>query len=205
MTPLPQRVPFRAAPFFGRAELGRFFDSRHLFGCGVEVGTHRGDFACVLREGWHGRDMVCVDPWTVPPGYEFQASLLWDSHSRDDDFAEFQRRAAAAPRPLRALRLTSLEAAVLFNTAEVGWVYLDGDHRYEEVAVDLRVWWAKLQPGGILAGHDIVCPPGPPEHDWGRDVWRAVEEFAQAQGLTVYLIPEHNPAESWSFFLEKPR
>lgn len=33
-------------------------------------------------------------------------------------------------------------------------VFIDGDHSYSAVRRDIKIWWNKLQPGGLICGHD---------------------------------------------------
>ncbi len=63
----------------------------------------------------------------------------------------------------------SVRAAVLFPDASVDFVFLDAAHDYQSVTADLRAWWPKIKPGGVLAGHDYVPV-------WGGVV-EAVDEF----------------------------
>jgi predicted O-methyltransferase YrrM len=58
---------------------------------------------------------------------------------------------------------------VLGDSAHVGarWpyavdmVYIDGDHRYEAVKVDILTWIPKVKTGGIIAFHDYILNPKP--------------------------------------------
>lgn len=52
------------------------------------------------------------------------------------------------------------------------FVFIDAGHDYESVRADIEAWLPRVQPGGILAGHDV--PHG--------DVRRAVEERFGAEG-----------------------
>jgi predicted O-methyltransferase YrrM len=54
-------------------------------------------------------------------------------------------------------------------------LFIDGDHSYEAVVTDLRLWLPSLQPGGILAMHDIDSP----------DVKRAFETVVGADRLSA--------------------
>lgn len=73
---------------------------------------------------------------------------------------------------------SSLRAAVLFADASLDFVFIDANHSYEAVINDIRAWWPKIRPGGLLAGHD---------YSW-TGVARAVHEFF---GRTDLRIP-HN-------------
>ena len=69
------------------------------------------------------------------------------------------------------------------------FVYIDGDHSYEQVKKDIENYFPKVRIGGILAGHDINQ----------TDVFKAVSEFAVKKKLKVkvdfqdwVILKEHN-------------
>ena len=51
-------------------------------------------------------------------------------------------------------RLPSADAARGFTDRFFDWVYIDGDHFYEAVKLDLESWERAVKPGGIIAGDD---------------------------------------------------
>ncbi|APW60822.1 class I SAM-dependent methyltransferase [Paludisphaera borealis] len=67
---------------------------------------------------------------------------------------------------------TSVRAANLFQAGSVDLCFIDADHSYESVMEDLRTWWPKVKPGGILAGHDYRQTA-----HWLLGVTPAVHEF----------------------------
>ena len=71
----------------------------------------------------------------------------------------------------------SVQAASRFEDEFFDFVYIDADHSYEAVRADLEVWWPKLKPGGLFAGHDYDLK--------FSGVKTAVDEFAQRAGLEV--------------------
>lgn len=59
---------------------------------------------------------------------------------------------------IRVLSCRSWEAAGFFNDKEVDFVWVDASHEFVGARADLDAWWAKIKPGGILAGHDYSEP-----------------------------------------------
>jgi cephalosporin hydroxylase len=92
----------------------------------------------------------------------------------------------------RVLQSNSAEAAWHFAAKSVDFVFIDADHTYDAVKMDLTAWIPKIKPGGIIAGHDYNYP-----HD---GCVKAVNEMF---GEAVVPIPsddfdaEHRPFYSW--------
>lgn len=174
----------------------------------VEIGTHRGDFADDLLAGWDGH-LTCVDPWSIPPGYEEQAKTLWgDAKTRDDDYQAARDISYKYPGRMSLLRGLSLEAVKIFANNTLDFVHIDGDHSYESVRADILAWYPKLKSGGILAGHDIVCPNEP--LGWGRNVQGAIRmamycllEPKQYEHCICHVIVEPQDLP-WSYYIIKP-
>src|SRR4051812_28921029 len=73
------------------------------------------------------------------------------------------------------LQMTSKDAAELFEDGSLEFVFLDAEHVYEDVLDDLKTWWPKVKPGGIIAGHDFN----------GEGVYKAVMEFFPSSPIDV--------------------
>ena len=52
--------------------------------------------------------------------------------------------------------MRSTDAAKLIEDNHFDFVYLDARHDYCAVAEDIKHYWPKVRPGGILAGHDFI-------------------------------------------------
>lgn len=197
---------YTVASFYGREEFGAWLTLRGLVDVGIEVGTHRGAFARQILDTWPGK-LICVDPWTIPPGYEYQATLLEEAGAtREDDYQAAQELLSGYTTGdnfrCHFWRLTSAQAADR-TIRQLDFVYLDGDHESPGFAQDLNRWWDKIKSGGVLAGHDIVCP-GERCGGWGgKFIQPAVELFAKIHAVPIHLIVERHSLP-WSFYLEKP-
>jgi hypothetical protein len=67
----------------------------------------------------------------------------------------------------------SIEASKILFNESLDFVYIDGDHTYENVKEELQAYWPLIKRGGVMGGHDI--------NFYG--VMRAVGEFAMANKL----------------------
>lgn len=192
------------APVTGRSSLPVLLSAWGLTGSGVEVGTHRGEYAETVLHNWPGT-LHCVDPWSVPKGYEEQARLLpslGGGTDRAEDYEECVRRLARFGGRAVLLKTTSRDALDGFAPASLDFVYVDGDHRPNQVSFDLVNWYHRVKPGGLLAGHDYLTlnePSGRP----GVDVKFVVDSFAATKGLPVNVVREFTD-QPWSWYLVKP-
>ena len=196
----------KKSPFSGgRDKLGEFLNTRGLTNYGVEIGTHRGEFAEVLLNDWTGK-LTCIDPWDHLPEYAYQEQFLDSSDgNREADYICARDRLARFEDRANLLKMTSEQASTMYNSDAFDFVYVDGNHATPHVLHDLELWWPKLGPGGIIAGHDIIMPGWSRGDLWEHDVQNAVFQFASSRQLIVWLIPEnednHRP---WSYYMEKP-
>ena len=52
------------------------------------------------------------------------------------------------------IRLESVRAATLFQPESLDLVFIDADHTYPALSVDILAWLPTIKKGGILAGDD---------------------------------------------------
>ena len=169
-----------------RAGFGILCNGSGLLGMAVEVGVHQGAFAAEFLELWQGRRYIGVDPWRVIDGYSevLISSNSLDQAARDRDYELAQRVIAPYRDRAELLKATSEEAARTLADG-LDFVYIDGAHDYANVCRDSALWWAKIRPGGILAGHDFANVDTP-------DVRRAVEQHAAAVGQKFWIAAYHH-------------
>lgn len=114
-----------------------FYDmlSPHLPLVGAEIGVCRGESAELFLRTHSAAFLHLVDP---NPIIEL-----------------------ALPPRFQLHRLHSATASCLFQPASLDFVYIDGDHSYSAVDIDVRLWLPKVKPGGYVGGHDYfntTCP-----------------------------------------------
>jgi hypothetical protein len=142
---------------------------------GAEVGVFRGNTSEALL-----RELPELSLWMVDPWRPFVGESIFDHQQQ----AEFDRSLAAAAlwtefaRDRRyILREASPSAASRFADHSLDFVFIDGNHRYENVSADIRAWWSKIRIGGLLTGHDYGVYRDK-NNEWG--VRPAVDEFVAA-------------------------
>ena len=121
-------------------------------GNAVEIGVYRGGFAKWNLQHWTGR-YYAVDAWAYRPndGNDKNFRDQATNHANYDLALN-----ATAPWRDRATLVKGLsqEVATTFANDTFDWIYVDALHTHNAVLSDLRAWWPKLRPGGLLSGDD---------------------------------------------------
>lgn len=106
----------------------------------VEVGTQHGRSAYVASTMLpKGVEMYCVDIFDPPSGP--------DTMSRKDFFEEYIPQATY-------INLASDKAAAQWDGREISMLFIDADHSYEGVKLDVDSWTPFLKSGGYVYFHD---------------------------------------------------
>jgi predicted O-methyltransferase YrrM len=123
----------------------------------VEVGCWLGRsiaaFSAFAKEAGKNIELNVVDTFEGDPSNALQATVL-EAHGGSVE-KPFRANMEALGVAVKVRAMKSWEAAFLSNNGSIDAVFIDGDHRYEAVLGDIKVWLPKVKPGGILAGHDI--------------------------------------------------
>jgi predicted O-methyltransferase YrrM len=56
---------------------------------------------------------------------------------------------------VKPVEAPSVEAAERFADGSLDFVFVDASHDFVNVFADVRAWYPKVKPGGVIAGHDI--------------------------------------------------
>jgi len=83
------------------------------------------------------------------------------------------------------IRKMSMDAINDFPERSLDFVYIDGNHKYGHVAMDLMEWAGKVRKGGILAGHDYYDRLGSRQN---RFVGPAVDGFMKSYDVVNWYI-----------------
>jgi hypothetical protein len=165
-TPLPIEIPN-----MGRDNLGNLFNELG-YTVGAEIGTERGLFSEVLCKANPKLKLFCIDPWRELPSYR--------AHVKQDLLDEIYANAVKRLTPYRCRLIKSLseEAVEKFKDRSLDFVYIDANHDYEHVTMDLNIWCKKVKSGGIVSGHDYARN--------SRSVIQAVTDFTRAKKIVPW-------------------
>lgn len=143
----------------------------------VEVGSWKGRSTSFVGPvcNANGTRLVCVDHWAG--SRDVLADRYLAALAVEDVEATFRANMTMLGITVEVIAARSVEAAARFAASSVDRVFLDASHDRASVAEDLRVWSARLRPGGILAGHDYA--------EKHPEVRAAVDELAEERALVV--------------------
>lgn len=130
---------------------------------GAEIGVFEGDCSVKLLEGLpHLERLICIDPWDDDDDFH---QLMPNKQGRilttpmAEAKATFLARVAPFADRVMVVQMTSVEAAELIFDGTLDFVHIDGNHAYEYVKDDIRVWSKKVHEAGTITGHDYVNKP----------------------------------------------
>ena len=147
----------------------------------VEVGTKRGQYAEVLCQGNPDMHLTCVDPWVA---------YNWVRQSAQDDIYPHAVKRLSKYN-VTIMRKPSMEAVLEFEDKSLDFVFIDGNHKFNYVMLDLIHWHDKVRIGGMMALHDYR-----PGH-WAGVV-EAVDAYTKCHDIRPwYVIREEPPTAFW--------
>jgi predicted O-methyltransferase YrrM len=136
----------------------------------VEIGSWKGKsasfMAVEIANSGKSIQFYCVDTWK---GSQNEAC-----HLTDPDIVKygsvlnvFTQNTKSVSRFIDVIQMPSTVASRSFSDASLDFVFIDADHSYEAVKLDIAAWLPKVKAGGYIGGHDL-CFEG---------VKRAVDEM----------------------------
>ncbi len=139
----------------------------------VEIGQRVGNNAKEMLK-YDIKELYLVDPY-LP--YEDNGQVTQE-HQNIYRRRMFTQIAPFGER-VRILNITSEQAASILPDKTFDYIYIDGDHHYENVMNDLKWWSAKVGERGYLAGHDFKKE--------FPEVMKAVIDYANENNMKIVL------------------
>lgn len=170
-----------------REDLAKMFNDLE-FRVGVEVGVEKGEYSRVLCEHNPQLKLYSVDPWRAYKAYRDHIS-----QSKLDRFYEESKRLLAPYNNCQIMREFSVEAAKKFSKGSLDFVYIDGNHEFQQVTNDIAVWSKKVRKGGIVAGHDFRRSKG----SYPLHVKDVVLAWTRSHKITPWFVLRGDKSPSW--------
>ncbi len=134
----------------------------------AEIGVYKGFHARSINKSLNVKKFYLIDPYSS-----------YDYHGKIDDLDIAERKAHRKNNRWfetnRWIKEFSEKAFLRIEDNSLDFLYIDGNHNYNFVKRDLKLYWDKIKKGGILAGHDIQ----------GKEVSDAVLDFVNENKLGI--------------------
>lgn len=152
---------------------------------GIEVGVAKGETSAYLLENCPNLERLYgVDPY-LP--YED-----WCRYIDEKEINLQEQIAIDNVKPYKDrfmfMKMISEEAIKSFANNSVDYVFVDGDHSYEQTLADLNMYYPLIRSGGILFGHDIQLD----------SVRKAIEKFREDNNIRIPINVVRNNAWFWT-------
>ena len=138
----------------------------------VEIGSYIGASACFIAAGIKRKGsgkLHCIDTWQNQGMTE----------GKRDTFAEFKINTAKYKNLIIPQRGDSRKLAKTF-IEPIDFLFIDGDHTYEGVRLDVEAWFPKLNPGALVLFHDI---------GWAKGVQQVINEIVRPMAKSEDRLP----------------
>ena len=125
--------------------------------------------------------LTCVDPWSAYP--------VRSQEVQDRNYSVAVEALAGLNVSIKCL--SSMEFVGVVLDGSLDFVFIDGDHSFENAMLDILMWSKKVKSGGIVAVHDYhpFC---------GMDVILAVNAYTRANHIDPwYVTREMEPTAFW--------
>lgn len=186
-----------------RSELPEFFKQLG-FKKGVEIGVSWAQNIIGYCEA--GLEIYGIDPWRDSEDniYRKIISIEGKYAKTIDHVYKFAVERTKKYPNCKLIRKTSMEALTDFPKRSLDFVYIDGNHGFGYVAMDLMKWVDRIKKGGIIAGHDYFDTQNNRTY---RQVGYIIDAFAKTYDFNNWYIlgnPKKGKHEKiLSFFLIK--
>lgn len=180
----------------------------------LEIGVEHGTFSQQIINALNPSEIHLLDPWEVNPNNgkvysQGHISGMPTAYSNVNMQIAIERKYAQeiSKGTVRIHRGYSNELVDRFEQEYFDFIYLDGCHLYESVKQDIKDYYQKVKPDGILGGHDYVSKEviftqqgQSYTNQLGYGIKQAVDEFLQENPELemIAMLTDTNPFPDWA-------
>lgn len=126
----------------------------------LEIGSFLGHSTALLATELKKRGKVVtyyvVDPWKAEYFDENDIRVALGESGSYLDVVEKGLSDLGVLDCVKLIPCTSAEASIILSETSFDFIFVDGNHTYEGVKLDIQTWYPKLKVGGLIAGDDIL-------------------------------------------------
>ncbi|MCA9396966.1 MAG: class I SAM-dependent methyltransferase [Candidatus Omnitrophica bacterium] len=143
----------------------------------AEIGVLTGDFSAQILRITKPDKLFLIDPWKYG-GPDEKAVFSHSGLSQTDldcwhSSVHHRFKAELEADKVEIMRVRSEDAAQSFDDRFFDWIYIDGDHSYEGVLKDLKLYLPKIKQNGCMVLDDYNR-----KSKWQSGVRQAADEFS---------------------------
>lgn len=113
---------------------------------GIEIGCYAGESTSMFLESGKFQKLYCIDFWK---------DGFFEDRGTGEDL--FDKIAMQYPDIIIKLKMDCNDILSYFKDMnDINFIYIDGNHTYEQVTIDIINALTLLQNKGIIAGHDYT-------------------------------------------------
>lgn len=157
-----------------RIDLAKYFNEKN-FKIGAEIGVGNGRFSEILCKNIPDLKLYCIDIWE-------------EYKDRSKDYQENifkQAKEKLSKYNTEIIKKPSIEASLDIKDNSLDFVFIDGDHCFDNVMIDIILWARKVKKGGIVSGHDHMF-----FHNSGTV--EAVNKYTEIHKIELNIISRNN-------------
>lgn len=180
LTTRTANLPYCSGMRYNRDHLAELFCELG-FKIGAEIGVRQGAYSAKLCHRNPGVELYCIDVWGVYDNKYTQEKQDYIYSKAVKNLAKFNAT---------LIKKKSLDAVGYFQDGSLDFVYIDGNHKFDHVMVDIIEWSKKVRKGGIIAVHDF----------YGGEVGvqKSVEAYVHCHHIDPwYVTKELAPTAYW--------
>lgn len=178
-----------------RNQLGYLLESLG-FTKAAEIGVQHGVFSKTILSQWPSGHLTLVDSWEHITNdlYHDLCNVSDEEHFRNMKITE--QNLSSFPGRFTMIKGYSNVVYSQFEDGYFDAVYLDANHKYENVYEDISLWIHKVKNNGFLCGHDYI-DGNLPQGNFG--VKSAVKDFFKRDPDFITI----EPWPSWFVRIQK--
>lgn len=169
-------------PGASREDLPEFFKSLG-FKKGVEVGVSWAQNIIGYCES--GFEIYGIDPWKDSRDNYYRKIISIPGGKTVDEVYEMAKERTSKYPNCKLIRKLSMDALDDFPDGSLDFVYIDANHAFGYVAMDLMQWSRKVRKDGVIAGHDYFSTDGVPIV---RHVGNVVDAFVKSYEIPNFWV-----------------
>jgi hypothetical protein len=131
-----------------RNQFGFFLNEQGLLGNGIEIGVAEGNYSEKLLKSSNLRKLYLLDTWEVS-----MSGMNADPYGEARYKRVIKKMKEYGDR-VEIIRGNSLVEFNRFPDCHFDFIYLDANHEYEYIKLDLKNWYPKCKDNGVFSGHD---------------------------------------------------